>query len=222
MEGLTPKIRSMREEITTVEQAVELNESARRAAHLRIPHRCKECGAFRFLYVTVDELFLRKVFSGAAVWGKKPCFCKDSIYEPCGKPQQYTGCVDKNNIKVFEGDKLRIPVLRLSGSQSTWCQVRNNEHGLFWLDGSIVWDIEACAFRLHIDRDKIKALEQPRGNEKVTQCVNFHCDLDAAEYRLFQKVCELKTENLINRELNKTHKNIEVIGHIHDGRTDNT
>jgi len=222
MQGLNIHIREMREQITTIAQAEELNKSVRDAVHVRIPHKCKMCGAHRFLFITVNERLLQRMFSGAVRWEKKPCACADAVFVGCGQPQHYICCVDKNNQKIFEGDRVLVPVMRLSGSHSSWCQVRNEEHGSFWLEGIIEHELDECAFKIHVYREKIKALEQPRGREKFTQHVSVQCNLDANIYELFTDTFELQEPQLINRELNKTHKNIEVIGHIYDGRTDNT
>lgn len=216
MEGLHSKIRETREKITTVYQAIALNNSVRDAVHVRIPHKCNQCGAFRFLYVTIDENILKRMFSGAVQWESKPCLCDDAVFVGCGQPQHYIGCVDKNNKKVFEGDRVRVPVMRLSGSCSSWCQVRNEEHGVFYLDAVIIWENDRCAFKVDVDKSKVKELEQPRGKEKITQHVSVQRSLYSDTYELFTDTFECQEPQLINRELNKTHKNFEVIGHIYE------
>ena len=85
---------------------------------------------------------------------------------------------DKHGNIIVLGQRVSLRVYRRSGSYGSWWRRCNENHfKYFWIPGSVEFDAERLNLWFKPDKESEKALEQPMGNERTTQCVD-HINID--------------------------------------------
>lgn len=138
---------------------------------------------FRYSVVKGSSFYVERIFTITEI--ENGCVLKwitANYIDPAFiKKDRFIKSINDNDL--FENDIVELPIMRLSGSYSSWYQRTNKNHKEYHLNFLIYFDKDDLQFKLKIANPlEEKKLKQPIDREKIEQNLSYPTSFDKWQF----------------------------------------